>query len=361
MSSTDMSPTGGKQEVTSSKTLYCVDMGTTNCRVFLTEGSRVWARVEAGFGVRDSGRGKPANYLHERLEALIAEASQMARAAGLTTVPTYAVGAGMLTSRQGLLEIPHLAAPVGEEDLARHMQCYAPRLLGQIQLILVPGVRTGSLSADIATTLRSDVMRGEETLVAGLLATGRIAANGALLNLGSHWKWIWVDENRRIARSRTALTGELIHVTQSNTLLASALPKDKPALLHEEWLERGGREAHESGLSRALFCVRLLEQAGQGTAEERLSFLYGAFLEMELLTLRQNESLREVESICLTGPPALAGAWKQRLEQMDKKVQIIQEADRDQAYLEGLSRLFSLAKQQGLLPAFAQAASARTR
>jgi 2-dehydro-3-deoxygalactonokinase len=343
--------------MTPSEALYCIDMGTTNCRVFVTQGGRVWARVEAGFGVRDVDRGKSPSHLREKLETLIADASERARASGLTTMPSYAVGAGMLTSKQGLLEIPHLAAPVSEEDLARHMQCLSPKLAGQIELILAPGVRTGPLSADLETTLRSDVMRGEETLVAGLLATGRIQANGALLNLGSHWKWIWVDDKRRIARSRTALTGELIHVTQSHTLLASALPKNKPATLHEDWLERGGREARQSGLSRALFCIRLLEQAGQGTAEERLSFLYGAFLEMELLAFSQDESLRDVGAICLAGPSALAGAWKQRLEQMDRKVQVIQEADRDQSYLEGLGRLFSLAKQQGLLSAMVQTQS----
>jgi 2-dehydro-3-deoxygalactonokinase len=345
--------------MTPSEALYCIDMGTTNCRVFLTQGNRVWARVEAGFGVRDVDRGKSPAHLRERLEALIAEASQKARASGLITMPSYAVGAGMLTSRQGLLEIPHLSAPVGEEDIARHMQCLSPSLAGPIALILAPGVRTGSLSADFATTLRSDVMRGEETLVAGLLATGRIQPNGALLNLGSHWKWIWVDDKRRIARSRTALTGELIHVTQSHTLLASALSKNKPSTLHEEWLERGGREARQSGLSRALFCVRLLEQAGQGTPEERLSFLYGAFLEMELLAFNQDESLLDVESISITGPSALAEAWKRRLEQMKRKVQVIQEADRDQSYLEGLGRLFSLARQQGLLSTVAHAESGR--
>jgi 2-dehydro-3-deoxygalactonokinase len=328
--------------------LYCIDMGTTNCRVFVAQGHRIWARVEAAFGVRDADRGKSPAHLRERLEVLIGEASAKARAAGLTSMPSYAVGAGMLTSRQGLLEIPHLSAPVGEEDLARHMQCLTPRLAGQIELILGPGVRTGTLSADFDSALRSDVMRGEETLVAGLLATGRIHANGALLNLGSHWKWIWIDDKRRIARSRTALTGELIHVTQSQTLLASALSQGKPSILHEDWLERGCHEARQSGLSRALFCVRLLEQAGQGTPEERLSFLYGAFLEMELLSLSTDESLVKVESICITGPSALAHAWKQRLErQMNKNVQVIEESDRDQAYLEGLGRLFSLARQQG--------------
>jgi 2-dehydro-3-deoxygalactonokinase len=335
--------------MTPSELLYCIDMGTTNCRVFLTEGRRIWARADASFGVRDVDRGRSPGHLREKLEALIAEASQKAKSYGLTTMPSYAVGAGMLTSPQGLLEIPHLPAPVSEEELARHMQPVSPRLAGEIELILAPGVRTGSLSTGLEAALHSDLMRGEETLVAGLLATGRMPANAALLNLGSHWKWIWVDEQKRIARSRTALTGELIHVTQSHTLLASGLPKNRPSTLHEDWLERGGREARQSGLSRALFCVRLLEQAGQGSPEERLSFLYGAFLEMELIALRQEESLLRVDSICITGPPALAAAWKRRLEQMRRTVHVVQEADRDHAYLEGLGRLFSLARQQGWL------------
>jgi 2-dehydro-3-deoxygalactonokinase len=325
-----------------SEPLYCIDMGTTNCRVFLTEGNRLWARVEAQFGVRDVARGKSPTHLRESLEELIVEAAQQATGSGLRNMPKYAVGAGMLTSREGVMEIPHISAPASDIDLARHMQRLSPSLAGGIDLFLVPGVRTGKAS-DLETTLRSDLMRGEETLVAGLLATGRLEANGALLNLGSHWKWIWVDGEKRIARSRTALTGELIHVTQSHTLLASGLPNTTPSTLHEEWLERGSREARRSGLSRALFCVRLLEQARQGTAEERLSFLYGAFLEIEMLASARDESFADVDWICITGPSALAAAWKQRLEQMQLRVKVIPEEDRDHAYLEGLKRTFSLA------------------
>ncbi|HTV56310.1 MAG TPA: 2-dehydro-3-deoxygalactonokinase [Terriglobia bacterium] len=335
--------------MTPSEPLYCIDMGTTNCRVYVTEGRHVWTRVEAPFGVRDADQAKSSNHLREKLEALIAEALDKARDSGLTSVPAFAVGAGMLTSRQGLLEIPHLPAPVGETELARHMRMVSPRLAGGVELLLAPGVRTGSLSGGLESALRSDVMRGEETLVAGLAASGRIKANGAVLNLGSHWKWIWLDEHKCISRSRTALTGELIHVTQSHTLLASGLPKHRPAVLHEQWLELGGREARESGLSRALFCVRLLEQAGQGTPEERLSFLYGAFMEAEMQALDHDQSLRGVESICITGPAALAKAWREKLVVVTSKIEVIEEADRDQAYLEGLRRLFVLAKQQGLV------------
>jgi 2-dehydro-3-deoxygalactonokinase len=326
--------------------LYCIDMGTTNCRVYVTEGTRVWSRVEDSFGVRDSVRQSP-NHLRERLEALMAEGLKKAKEAGLTSEPQFAVGAGMLTSAQGLLEIAHLQTPVSEMDLARHMEALIPTLAGGIHVVLVPGVRTGPLSRDLESALRADIMRGEETLVAGLVASGRMQPNGAMLNLGSHWKWIWVDSERRISRSRTTMTGELIHVTQAQTLLASSLPKHRPNELHREWLDRGGREARESGLSRALFCVRLLDQAGQGTPEERLSFLYGAYIEVEMAALEQSQSLRGVESICITGPAAVAHAWEEKLQAIGSKVEVVDEADRDQAYLEGLHRIFSLAKEAG--------------
>ena len=331
--------------------LYCIEMGTTRCRVWLTEGDRVWAHAEGEFGVRDVTRGASRDQLRERLEDLIVRSGELGRRAGLQSMPRCAVAAGMLTSGQGLHEIPHLPAPASELDLARKMQRLPASLGGPIELFLMPGVRTGTPSSGLRAALCSDVMRGEETLTIGLLATGQLDAKGAVLNLGSHWKWIQVDEQERIARSRTALTGELIHAAQTSTMLASALPQTKPSILHEEWLEQGGHEAERSGLSRALFCVRLLEQAKQGTPEERLSFLYGAFLEMEILALLQDESFLKATSICLVGPSALALAWQRRLKQMGKATRVIEEAQRDHAYLQGLNRLFALAKQAGAVPA----------
>ncbi len=173
----------------------------------------------------------------------------------------------------------------------------------------------------------------------------------ALLNLGSHWKWIQIDEQKRIACSRTALTGELIHAVQTSTMLASALPQTMPSILHEEWVERGSQEAARSGLSRALFGVRLLEQAGQGTPDERLSFLLGAFLEVESLALHNDKSFAEASSICLAGPSVLTSAWQRRLQQMGRASRLIEAAERDRAYLAGLNRLFGLAKQAGVVPA----------
>lgn len=330
-----------------SEPLFCIDMGTTNCRVFVSDGGSIRARVEAAFGIRDVARGRSPVELLQQLESLLAEAASRARSSGMQATPRYALGAGMLTSAQGLMEIAHIPAPARDVDLARQMKRYPAPLAGKIDLYLVPGIRTGSNSGEIAETLLSDLMRGEETLVTGLLAAGRMDGNAALLNLGSHWKWVWVDGERRIAGSRTALTGELIHVSQCQTLLASALPGGKPAILHDEWLEVGRRETRRSGLTRALFCVRLLEQAGQRTPEERLSFFYGAFLELELMAFAQVAPSFSLRSIYITGPPALAEAWRKSLDR--HTVHVIREEDRDQSYVEGLGHIFALSRAEGLV------------
>lgn len=337
--------------MTSDEPLCCIDMGTTTCRVFFVDSNRIRTRVEGEFGVRDVARGQSREDLRAKLEALILEAAQHIQSSGLVGLPRYALGAGMLTSAQGLLEIPHVPAPATGLDLARHMMRFSPRLARSMELFLVPGVRTGPVSADLETALRSDVMRGEEMLVLGLLAIGRMRPNTTLLNLGSHWKWIWIDSLGSIARSRTALTGELIHVAQSLTLLSSGLPRTRPETLHEKWLELGSREARRSGLTRSLFCVRLLEQARHGTPEERLSFLYGAFLETEFAALVRDESFLGLRSVCITGPSALAEAWKQKLSLMRCEVCIVQEEEREHAYVEGLRHTFLLARQHGCLSA----------
>jgi len=335
--------------MTSAEPLCCIDMGTTNCRVYFVEGNCIRTRVEGAFGVRDVARGQSPEDLRAKLEALILDTAQHVQSSGLAALPRYALGAGMLTSAQGLMEIPHIPTPATGLDLARHMVRFTPGLARSMELFLAPGVRTGPLSADPETALRSDIMRGEEMLVLGLLAIGRMRPNTALLNLGSHWKWIWTDSLGSIARSRTTLTGELIHVAQSLTLLSSALPRTRPETLHEKWLELGGREARRSGLTRSLFCVRLLEQAGQGTPEERLSFLYGAFLETEFSALLRDESFSGLRSVCITGPPALAEAWKQKLSQMDCEGCVVREEEREHAYVEGLRHTFLLAQQDGCL------------
>ena len=223
--------------------LIGVDAGTTNTRVWLLEGERIVRRLEAGVGVRDTARdGSPAK-LHAALRELIAEARSEA--------PVEVVlAAGMITSSLGLADVPHLPAPAGIDDLARNAQRYSFPAVTDLPVILVPGVRTGPKPCDLATAGDADLMRGEETLCAGLIETGLLAPPGVVLNLGSHWKAIRLDEAGRIAGSVTSLAGELVHAAQTQTILASAVPQERPREIDPAWLDAGMREQRRAGLAR---------------------------------------------------------------------------------------------------------------
>jgi 2-dehydro-3-deoxygalactonokinase len=333
--------------------LFCVDMGTTNCRVWVVEDGCVRAKIEADFGVRNVVLGKTNQWLRQRLAELIAAAGEKVRYEGLCGTPNFALGAGMMTSSLGVMDLPHLIAPAGAQELAQGLRKCVLQAADAPPLYLVPGVRTGELPGDAESSLQSDLMRGEECLCAGLSEEGRFSKDGAILNLGSHWKWIWFNNAKQIARSRTTLTGELIHAAQSQTLIASALPQARPQSFDAEWLALGREEAKCSGLTRTLFCVRLLEQAKQGTPEQRLAFLYGAFIESEIAALAKSGSLDDVEVVCISGANTLAEAWCIALRALGKRAAVLSEMERDAAYLTGLQTIFQLANVESPADAYA--------
>jgi 2-dehydro-3-deoxygalactonokinase len=320
--------------------LVCVDMGTTRTRTWVLQGENVLSCEEAEFGARDSGR-EDQNTLEHRVSSLVETAIENASRSGLTERPEFVVGAGMITSRQGLREVPHLLGPAGLSELASGLTILRLPEFNDLQLALIPGVRTvNPRSADLGKTLLADLIRGEETLCIGLTREGRLLPTDVLITLGSHWKWIWMDEALRIARSYTTLTGELIHVAQTNTLLASALPKGRPQHLDPCWMQAGSEEARKSGLTRALFCVRLLEQMSDGSPDERLSFLYGIFLESEMDTIQRSRLCDSSKRLLVSGHPSLARAFAERLRACDMKVEVLPEQEREKAFLRGLLTVF---------------------
>jgi 2-dehydro-3-deoxygalactonokinase len=255
------------------------DGGTTRTRATAARGEEILFRAVRDVGARDVARAGAAAPLAEAVEALVLEAARACADAGVELAG--AVAAGMITSPQGLVEVPHVRAPAGAAELAAGA---ARRPLGAtgLTLHLVPGVRGGPDRASTADVLAVDVMRGEEVLALGCARLGLLpATGGALLSLGSHWKALAVDhsEQARIVGSTSTLSGELVHAVATTTVLASALPRAWPQTLDELSADvlAGARAARAAGLSRALYAVRLLElREPASTPERRLAFTLGA-------------------------------------------------------------------------------------
>lgn len=316
--------------------LICVDTGTTNTRVWFLRGEEVLATARAGVGVRDTARdGSPAR-LYDALRLAIAGVCSEVALLGGVESPRAVIAAGMITSPLGLREVPHQVAPAGLTTLAAGVaQCHFPEIT-ELPFFLVPGVRSGpdhALPDDVGST---DVMRGEETLCLGLVRSGLLGPRATLLNLGSHWKIIRLDAEMAVESSVTSLSGELIHATQTQTILAGSVPGSRPDTIDPNWMRAGMAEQRRSGSARALFCVRLLEQRVTSTPQERLAYLIGVFIAADLDAMLHRALLVPGDSMVIAGGEALASAWATALAEHSISARLLTEDEMEHGLLAGL-------------------------
>jgi 2-dehydro-3-deoxygalactonokinase len=307
------------------KNVIFVDTGTTNSRVWLMKENKILARAEAMVGVRDTAREGNNNKLKASLRDLIAEVQ-------VTHEASAVIAAGMITSALGLADIPHLPAPVGIAELAKNTKSFSFPEITDLPFYLVTGVRSGFAQCTPENVSEADLMRGEETLCLGLLEN--FQAPFSVLNLGSHWKVIQVDEEGRVASSVTTISGELIYATQTQTILASAVPHEKPDFVDYDWAIAGMQAQQNSGLARALFCVRLLEQKSDSTPQQRLSFLIGAYVASDFEGFKKSQTLKN--KILITGSGEIGKFWEKLLNESGFSARVLSQQETESAFLKGL-------------------------
>lgn len=314
-------------------------MGTTNTRVWLVKGDEVIARAKDFVGVRDTARDGSHERVRKALRDLIAQVKDDGRHADSRSIPSCVIAAGMITSPLGLREVPHVQSPAGAKELASRIERHRFSDITELPILLVPGVRSGPVRCSAETIEEADVMRGEETLCVGLMRLDLLSPKGTLLNLGSHWKAIHLNTDGKIAKSITSLSGELIHAAQTQTILASAVPHERPLKLDERWLVAGMNEERRSGLPRALFCVRMLEGTSESTPDERFAFLVGAFVASDLDALIKRGMLNSESTVVLSGGEAVALAWQYALAQSSISSKILSAEEVERGFLTGLKQL----------------------
>jgi 2-dehydro-3-deoxygalactonokinase len=320
----------------------CVDMGTTNTRVWIVNDGNIVERISEQVGLRDAARERNKSLIRDALRTLIAAAR--ARATQRNLQAECMLAAGMLTSPLGLCEVPHIPTPAGERELAQSLHKFTDGEISDLPVYLVPGIRSGPLAPSLEELDQTDLLRGEETVIVGLLQAQILPQNATLLNLGSHWKAIRIDEQCRIASSYTTLSGELIHALQAQTVLASALPQGRFDELDLEWLEGGRRFENGNGIGRSLFSVRLLEQIFHIGPIALSSFLLGAIVESDLRSMEKANHLKD--PIVITGAGAAARAWQSILQTTGRASKLCDSEIVEQAFVRGLVRLLNLHRTQ---------------
>ncbi|WP_353618860.1 2-dehydro-3-deoxygalactonokinase [Tropicibacter sp. R16_0] len=232
-----------------------VDWGTTHVRVWLMshDGQVLDHRhSDQGMGRLDQDQFEPV------LTDLLA---------GVAPSPTLPVLiCGMAGSRQGWTEAPYVTTPCAPPGIDQATR--APCKTWDVRIL--PGVKQAS---------PADVMRGEETQIAGVLLE-EPTFEGVLCLPGTHNKWARIEQGR-ITAFQTFMTGELFALLEGQSVLRhSVATRGWDADAFDIGVSQGLDQPH--ALAGALFSLRaesLLNDLSGTAARARLSgLLIGAEL-----------------------------------------------------------------------------------
>ncbi len=233
-----------------------IDWGTSSFRAFRLVGDTVLERRQAPRGILSVTDGAFAAVVHELVGDWLG--------AGEDRI----LLSGMIGSRQGWQESRALPCPAGIDDLARALTVVP---FEAARVLLVPGLtgRDGQGTPE--------VMRGEETQIAGVLAA--IGAAGLVCLPGSHAKWVRIADGR-IAGFSTHMTGEAFAALSGHTILGRMMQGD---VADDAAFDRGvARAADPGGLLHHLFGARTLVLAGELAETATRSYLSGLLIGHEI-------------------------------------------------------------------------------
>lgn len=234
-----------------------VDWGTTRLRAFaMTQSGDVMARG-------DSDKGMAALNAQDFEPALLELITPWLDPIRITPV----IACGMVGARQGWVEAPYRAVPC------------TPLQAGMVQATARDPRIQVSIASGLSQANPPDVMRGEETQIAGFLA-GNPEFDGVLCLPGTHTKWVLISAGE-IVSFVTFMTGEMFALLSKQSVLRHTIGADG-------WDDDAFGEALSDAISKPqflaarLFSLRatsLLSDISPGEARARLS---GALIGIEL-------------------------------------------------------------------------------
>lgn len=211
-----------------------------------------------------------------------------------------ALASGMIGSAQGWREAPYIDCPAGPDEFARAMA-----VLPEFGLHIVPGA---------AQRRPANVMRGEETQIAGALALRPELVDAAHLILpGTHSKWVTIADGR-ITDFSTYMTGELFAVLSAHSILGRLATPDLPAPTPEQAdhaFRAGVAAAREGSVLARLFSTRAEVLLGGMPAAVSLDYLSGLLIGGEIATALA--ALDPAAAPVLIGAPGLVTRYRQAL------------------------------------------------
>jgi 2-dehydro-3-deoxygalactonokinase len=241
----------------------------------------------------------------------------------LSTRRTPVVACGMVGSLQGWVEAPYLTAPTSPLN-----GTFAQAVAGdpRISVHIIPGIKQPN---------PADVMRGEETQIAGFLR-GEPSFDGVICLPGTHTKWAQISAGE-IVSFRTFMTGELFDLIANRSVLRHSVGEGWDADAFVDAIsDTIGRPEALAGLLFRLRADDLLNGSAPEAARSRLS---GLLIGAELAAARPYWL---GQRILLIGNDKLSSHYATALEQQGAQTEIF---DATSATLAGLCAAFEKIKE----------------
>jgi 2-dehydro-3-deoxygalactonokinase len=288
--------------------LIAVDWGTSRLRARLVDpAGRVLAEAESSEGIAKVTAGG-----HEAAFDRVTS--------GWPKVP--AIMAGMIGSRQGWREAAYLPCPAAIDGLAREVVRFQAG--NGRPVAIVPGVMLRSQARD------GDVMRGEETQIAGLI--GREPDfEGTVVLPGTHSKWASVSR-RAIDDFQTYLSGEMFDLLAHQSFLRYSVSGEVLAASPDFAL--GVRRTAVEGLPflSAIFSVRARALLDGAPADANISYLSGLVIGGEIAAAKASGRLAK-GTLRIVGGKGLGETYSRALAIADIDATVL---DGDALALSGL-------------------------
>ena len=278
-----------------------IDCGTTNTRVYILDGN--FNIISKGFkkiGVRDTAISGSSQILKEGIR----DAFYMALEGSNTALNEieFAIAFGMITSDIGLIDIPHLTAPVSIDDLANNVKIVRDINIFPIDIpvIFIRGIKNNFGDAGIKSIRKIDFMRGEETQITGILKQMKPMLPVNVIVLSSHTKLINVNKNSEIAGSITTISGQLFEAIKKETSIGISLinnkgNSDKSDFFSEDILNIACENVANSGFIRTMLMPRFMDTLLKTEWYERKFFVDAAIAAEDMKIFKEAKEFMGLE------------------------------------------------------------------
>lgn len=267
-------------------TWIAVDWGTTNLRVWaMGHDDKLLAErsSDQGMGGLDPTGFEPV---------LLAMIEEFLPANRITPV----ICCGMVGARQGWVEADYLATP-----------CKPPNGTGAIRVIAQDSRINVTILPGVKQRAPADVMRGEETQIAGFLRD-QPEFDGVLVMPGTHSKWVHISAEE-IVSFQTFMTGEVYALLARQSVL-------RHSVAVTGWDDAAFEEGLSSAISRPesvaakLFGLRAASLLSEQSPETARATLSGLLIGLELAATRPYWLGR---NLAIIGAPEIGAVYAKAL------------------------------------------------